>query len=166
MIIGNKEIFAFECKECEPPCQYLKYVFMWIGNHPIGYEKPYFSTYLMGVEEFYTTITENSLVFSEFSGKSDSELFEILCTTYRDDTNFGAITPEIIEDNFLFSNWDDALDGWTIFIIEKSEAYTFLWTPHVMSERAKNYSYTVEKREVVRVLEEFIKYSQQLLSHS
>ena len=58
-------------------------------------------------------------------------------------------------------NWDDALDGWDIFLFEDNHRYTIIWSPF---ESDEVFSKDIDKQYFISTFEKFIKYSKMQLN--
>jgi hypothetical protein len=160
MIIGNKEIFAFEINECIPPSPILKDVFMWVDNKRIGNEAPYYSIYCSCAKSLLNKLKRKTLEFDELEGKTILEIYDLLNVILQGDTRCGFLTSEVIFNNLLIANWSDALDGWNIFLFENNQRYTIIWSPF---ESDEVFSKDIDKQYFISTFEKFIEYSKMQL---
>ena len=162
MIIGDKKIFAFEINECIPPSPILKDVFMFVDNKRIGNAAPYYSTYCCCAESFLNNLKRKILEFDELEGKTIQESYDLLNVILQGDTRCGFLTSEVIFNNLLMANWDDALDGWKIFLFEDNQRYTIIWSPFESNEV---FSKDIDKQYFISTFENFIEYSKMQLKN-
>ena len=160
MIIGNQKIFAFEINECVPRSPILKDVFMWIDNKRVGHEAPYFSTYCSFAESFLNNLKNKILRFNELENETAIAAFNLLNSILENDLEYRFLNYKHVYDNLKMVNWDDALDGWDIFVFEKDEYYRIIWSPFESSEI---FSKDIEKQYFISTFTEFIKYSKTIV---
>ena len=161
MIIGDKKTFAFEINECIPPSPILKDVFMWVDNKRIGNQAPYYSTYCLWAESFLNHLKKRILEFDELEDKTIQEIYSLLKKILKCDLRYGFLTYESIFKNLKMANWDDALDGWDIFLFEHNQKYTIIRSPF---ESDEVFSKDINKQHFISIFEKFIEYSKMQLN--
>jgi hypothetical protein len=162
VIFGNKVEFAIEIRDLTKDRNYLLgEIYVWINEVKIGHNyKTMIGTPLQFLKR---SIVEGKFRGNQnFNGLSEVEIFNFLDSKLFGPTDADvfqiSIDAKLNRDFLVFTNWSDAFDTWTIFLIESSEYDTLIWKKSPLEEihfkRIPPYTYRKVVGNCVKYLEE------------